>query len=454
MDKRKLRRHQRFALRFINSKDGRAGLFLAPGTGKTITAIRYAIKHPPALIVCRRDDFLTWQIELTNEGESDFLFIEDGDFDTKQRQGKWTFVTYDLMKNDSIHKWVKSKKFGIVIADECHNIKRWSAQRTKRVVKGTRHIPRRLGLSGTPIGNDPLDIYSQALFIDDGATFGDSEWWFRKKYYIRSGKGWYLKRASKVLIQAKVDSMSFGVHEDDVLKLPPIRHMIKSVKMSPSQQKHYDRILHEFEYEIQEGKIIEIDQVIVQLAKLRQVASGFLYMPDKTTHWLKAPKIELLFSLINELKKPKVVIWCAHTAEIEKIAETARKLKIGHVTFYGSDRNQKNAARLAFKNDASVQLFIAQVDAGVGMNELVVADTAFYVSNSFKAISRQQSMRRTRRIGSERHKAIYYYDLCVENSVDVSLLANLRTKMSLAAFILQQLRDGNKNVSRILRSAA
>ena len=67
MSKRSLMKHQRRALHFINQHKGRAGIFMECGTGKTLVGIRYALKHLPTLIICRRDDFSTWKDELILE---------------------------------------------------------------------------------------------------------------------------------------------------------------------------------------------------------------------------------------------------------------------------------------------------------------------------------------------------------------------------------------------------
>jgi hypothetical protein len=84
------------------------------------------------------------------------------------------------------------------------------------------------------------------------------------------------------------------------------------------------------------------------------------------------------------------------------------------------------------------------VDAGVGMNELVVADTAMYWSNSFKVVSRQQSERRNRRIGSEGHDIITYWDLLSEGTVDKRILRGVRSSMDVATGILQEIKAGKK----------
>jgi len=427
---------------------------MAPGTGKTLVAIRAAIG--PILVICRRDDFLTWNTELKLEGveRHQMEFIQSGAHRLNQINAmsdfgvKWFFVTYDLVKNSVIYEWIKHSPFNTVIADESHMIKRWESKRTKAVIRATRHIKRRLALTGSPITNEVMDVFSQALFIDNGQTFGNSQWYFKQRYYLQSGPGWYPRKKAKDEIASKLPAISFHVHEDDVLTLPPIRRYRKSAPMHRTQRIHYEEILTEFETVLNGGSIIEVDYIVTQVAKLRQVASGFLYDENHDTHEFPCPKLDVLFDLLENPYylgiKPKIVIWCSFTAEIVRIARIAQNRGISTVQFMGSKRREKENARIRFRDDPTVRLFIGQVDSGVGMNELVVADSAVYYSNSHKVVSRQQSMRRTRRIGSERHKAITYVDLITEGSVDEKVLECIGNKMSIATFILDQLKNGHR----------
>lgn len=447
---RHLKPHQRQALRFIRIRRGKAGIFMAPGTGKTLVAIRYAEERItdelPALIICRRDDFLTWMIELTNEGvpETEITQIDSSKFDTRARRTRYTMITYDLVKNKSISRWIESKSWAVVIIDESHYIKRWQAERTKKVVKSTRHIPNRIALTGSPITNEVEDVFSQCLFIDNGQTFGDSHWDFKNAYYLKEGPGWYRRRDAKERIKKKLAQVAFSVHEDEVLDLPPKRSIVKGAVMYGAQRREYERILRDWEYKLKDSdEAIEIDYVIVQISKLKQLASGFIYDSEGKAQWFRSGKLELLESLIQDelAEKQKIVVWCSYTAEIERIAELSREKGQGHVVFKGGKRKDKEEARIRFRDDPGVRLFIGQVDSGVGINELTVADTALYFSNSRKVVSRQQSMRRTRRIGSEHHKEILYYDLVTEKSVDIRILGSINRKMDVAHEIVKSLKD-------------
>lgn len=440
MKRKKLRRYQRRGLKFIDAHRGCALVAMRPGTGKTLLAIHAATL--PALVICRRDDFLTWKEEIYGYMAVDSInFIESKDAYLPDQTPQWTIITYDLMRQPNLRKYVKRTKFKTVICDEVHLIKRWKAKRTKAVIRATWDISRRMGLTGTPITNEPLDIFTQALFVDHGATFGNNEWKFKNRYYLRSGPGWYPRKKAKPMIRAKMKAFAFSVHEDDVLKLPPKRNIMHSAAMSKQQRKHYEEVLDEWETMIRD-KLLEIDMSVVQLGKLRQIASGFIYDEEKVPFYLKCPKHDLLMNMLDDKDqlgmKDKIVIYCAHNAEIDRIHHD---LECRHVVFRGP-RGRRDLMRKKFYRNPKIRVFLCQVDRAVGMNELVVADTAVYYSKSYRAVSMDQSKARIRRIGSERHKVITYRHLVTEGSVEEQLHSNLKSMKQYADEILEGIRLG------------
>ena len=65
-----------------------------------------------------------------------------------------------------------------------------------------------------------------------------------------------------------------------------------------------------------------------------------------------------------------------------------------------------------------------------------------YYSNSVRIISRQQSMRRTRRIGSEKHPYIRYIDMVTEGSIEVTQHSTMQRGLSVVSYVLDELKRG------------
>jgi hypothetical protein len=262
-------------------------------------------------------------------------------------------------------------------------------------------------------------------------------------------------RKSKARIVEKLRPLVYSVRLDDVVEnLPPlIDHkvdpsMLKALPMSDQQAKHYESALELWEIELESGELIEFNQVVARLQKLHQIANGFVYDEDHKVHEFDCPKLDAFVDFIKYdplmQTKKKIVVWGAHTATIENLVNRIYAGKLGHaIAFYGGvTPKERNKRRETFQRVSDLRFFVAQVDMGVGMNELVVADTAHYFSNSFKVVSKQQSQARTRRIGSEVHEHILSYDWVTEKSMEVKQLYGVRSAMSYASWVMDQLKRG------------
>lgn len=389
---------------------------------------------------------------------SNDLLLIDGSTELPDTIPKFVMTTYDSLRNKQIFSWLNTRTFRTLVCDEVHSVKRWKAKRTKQTVKLSRSIPYRILLTGTPVTNKAIeDVFTLGLLIDDGTTFGRDWFGFMKRYFTRPNPrmGWFPKRESYDLVRRKLATVALHVHEDDsgVLKLPPIRWVVKGVKMSGMQLKYYRQALDDWELRIPGAdEPYEMRYAVERITKLKQIASGFFY--DNTEQHkvfeLRSEKFKVVENTLLEdfAHKPKIVVWCAFIPEIRRVVDIAKKNGISYVTFFGNSQKHRDEARRKFKNDPKVRLFIAQADRGVGMNELIVADTAFYVSNSPRVVSREQSLRRIRRIGSEIHKAITYVDFLTENTVDQEHYEALKAKQNLATWILQ--KSKHEGVARFL----
>src|SRR5690606_19864737 len=75
---------------------------------------------------------------------------------------------------------------GLIIADESHRIKTPGAQQSKAMGRLGQVAAYRLMLTGTPVTQNPLDIWSQYQFLDP-SIFGRSFYAFRNRYAIMGG---------------------------------------------------------------------------------------------------------------------------------------------------------------------------------------------------------------------------------------------------------------------------
>lgn len=139
---------------------GRALLADQMGLGKTVQAlgwIQYRKDLKKILIVCPSSLKINWKKEFDKWVTRDMsVQILDGQ------------TPYDILADvviinyDILRYWAQSlieEGFDTCIADEIHFCKNQKSQRTMAFKAITKMIPNLVGLTGTPIENDPMEIY-------------------------------------------------------------------------------------------------------------------------------------------------------------------------------------------------------------------------------------------------------------------------------------------------------
>ena len=97
-------------------------------------------------------------------------------------------VNYECFAHDPWNDWIPSKRIDTLVLDEIHRIKSYKlkTKQQKRTISGAlaqwvNFTAKRIGLTGTPIPQSPLDIYGIFRALDPG-IFGGS-WTQFKNYY-------------------------------------------------------------------------------------------------------------------------------------------------------------------------------------------------------------------------------------------------------------------------------
>jgi SNF2 family DNA or RNA helicase len=214
--------------RFQNCK--RFMLFYEMGLGKTPTTInilqmKYRNKPQKMLFVCPamvrldiQDMFDTWW-----PTHPEIEVIESGTQVEKAKDSNLVICSYELMSKLPKIKWDS------IIFDEVHNLKTYSANRTKAAKKLVDGNPNAnlIGLSGTPITNDPKDLFNPLNIFWPG-RFGTYNK-FCTRYcksepneYSYSGKSFFsLNEEHSKELEQRLASVSSRHTKKDVAELLP-----------------------------------------------------------------------------------------------------------------------------------------------------------------------------------------------------------------------------------------
>lgn len=357
----------------------------------------------------------------------------------------------------------------LMVLDEATRFKNPMAKRTKSMLKlGKRAKYRRL-LTGTPITQNPLDVYAPFRFLD-ASILGFTTYSVMKAHHAILG-GWQNKQIVGFVkvdeIKTKIDPFSYRVLREECMDLPPKIYQKHMIELSTEQRRIYDDLRDELIAELDSGERITAAHALVKLVRLSQVVGGFVkpdvLPPDNldpdSSEWNEFvadqqglppraidgpnPKLNTTLDIIEDLSDTaKVVIWARFRAEIEMIAKalSERYGPESVVTFYGGvGRDERTRRRRRFQgapdlpHDPTCRFFVAQVDTGsVGLT-LTKAQTVIYYSNSYSLETRLQSEDRTHRISQT--GAVTYHDLIAKDTLDGTLVAALRRKKKFADLI-------------------
>jgi E1A-binding protein p400 len=283
-----LREYQHVALDWLVSlSDKRLNGILADemGLGKTLMTISLLAHHAcengnwgPHLIVVPTSVMLNWEIEIKKFCPAFKVLTYYGSLKErrKKRQG-WSkpnsfhicITSYKLVVQDA--NMFRRKKWRYLILDEAHNIKNFSSQRWQVLLNF--RTKRRLLLTGTPIQNNLMELWSLLHFLMPH-IFGNHD----------EFKEWFSKPLTHMVEGAQVMNMELINRLHTVLRPFILRRLKKDVESQmPSKYEHVvpcrlskrQRFLYdEFmlagttRAKLASGNLLEIINVLMQLRKV------------------------------------------------------------------------------------------------------------------------------------------------------------------------------------------
>lgn len=305
-------------------KHGGGFLWDDPGLGKTRQAIVAAKRlGGPVLVVCPNSLKRWWRTEILNvfPGASVGIAGPGGRFGPRNAWAHqnpvpyWTIVHYAGVR---INKYLRMIPWKTVIADECHFIKNRQAERTKAMARLTNEWAFRIGLTATPFGNNPADLWAQLRWMAPYVDGLKSYWKFFEVFvdydFERRGKQRYkkIKGGRNLTLLAEVMS-GYGIRrskKEVVPDLPPITDTRIPLEMSGKQAAFYRQLKQIANVEITipadaDGPAVRmiIPNALARLIRMEQALSH----PWKYMHGVKGAKLEWLMDWINGYPKPAVI---------------------------------------------------------------------------------------------------------------------------------------------------
>lgn len=326
-----------------------------------------------------------------------------------------------------------------IIADEVHRAKNRKTQQTRALksIKATF----KTGLSGTPVMNQPQDLWSILNWLYPSQW--SSYWKFYERYVEYELQ--YPQQYRKVIGPKNEDELKERMTgffkrrlKTEVLTELPEKYYSKIyVDLDPKQRRAYEQMKKEMIawLENHEGEITPLiaPAVIAQLTRLQQLAAAYVDIvpstkDDSTSAILTEPssKLDALFELMEDNPDEPFVIFSRFKQLIRLVERRMEKAGLsysivtGDIT--GTDRGNQVDAFQAGKTDH----FLGTIGAGSEGITLTRASTVIFLDRDWTPARNAQAEDRCHRIGQV--NAVEVIDIIAKDTVDLGHMQKLEMK--------------------------
>lgn len=475
--------HQRAGVKFLATAK-RALLADEPGLGKTAQAIRgiKALKDAgedvfPALIVCPNTLKKNWQREFAKWWPGVNVQVIKGT--TAQRRNQFETENVDVYVvnweslrthsrlapygsvalarcpackglNDSIsearcevhERELNCIDFKSVVADEIHRSKEPKSKQTRALWAASGDAKIRFALTGTPVANNVLDMWSILHWLSPNEFPSKTRWIDRMINTMLNAFGGMMVLGIKPHMEAEfhasVDPMMRRMLKARVLPwLPEMMFERRDIEMSTKQKKAYEQMRDLMIAELEGGDSVVAPSVLTQTTRLHQFASSFVESTiDETTgepvYTLSEPscKVDALMDDIKEgdFGDDSVAVTAVSRQLIEMLSARLTKEGIEHGLITGAQTEDERTKAIDDFQSGKIKWILFTVQAGgVGVT-LTAGRRLVMLQRPWSLVDYKQAIDRIHRIGSEIHDSVIVMDYVTEGTIEERVLQVLDTK--------------------------
>ena len=474
--------HQRAGVKFLVTAR-RALLADEPGLGKTAQAIR-ALKQLndqgeqvfPALIVCPNTLKKNWKREFDKWWPGLSIQIIKGSATQRRKQfnepAQVFIINWESLRGHSrlapygsvalarcmdcgghdekvtenrceVHRRELNEiEFRSVVADEIHRSKEPKSKQSRALWAATGNADIRYALTGTPIANNVLDLWSILHWISPEEWPSKTRWIDRMVNTMLNAFGGMMVLGIKPHMEqefyAALNPRMRRMLKAKVLPwLPEMMFERRDVEMSTKQKKAYDQMRDMMIAELEGGEALTAPSVLTQTIRLLQFASSYAEMAtNEETGEIKAIladpscKVDALMDDIKsgDFGNDSVAVCAVSRQLIYLLSAALTKEKIEHGLITGAQTEDERQQAVDDFQSGKIKwiLFTAQA-GGVGIT-LTAARRLIMLQRPWSLVDHRQALDRVHRIGSEIHDSIIVTDYVTEGTIEERVIQVLETK--------------------------
>lgn len=416
------------------------------GLGKTLQAIAAAIlkkgifNFEKTLVICPASVKSQWKNEILKFTDEKAVVVE-GYPDQRNEMylndtSFFHIINYETVMRDL--PFINKAGYDFVILDEAQKIKNYETQ-TANSVKAIQK-KHALVITGTPLENKLLDLYSIVKFLDP--YYLTPQWEFSYQHCIFDANaknktgGYYnlqnLKlRLAPILIRRSKQEV-FDQLPNVVQKNVYVSLSDEQAALHASFGRGIASILaKKFKTTYDWQKLMHL------LTNMRMVCDS-TYLIDKETH-ISPKMVELKDILIDKLdirnNDRKIIIFSEWVTMLKLIGDMLKSEGITYTKLTGKVPVKRRGGLIKeFEENPDCRVFLSSESGGSGLN-LQVADTVINFELPWNPAKKNQRIGRIDRIGQKKQK-LHVFNLLSYNSIEMKIAAGLLLKQNLFEGVL------------------
>lgn len=431
----------------MNKSPGYA-LLMEMGCGKTITTVAVIGRAflngliTRVLIIAPKSIVAVWEEEFMKFADFPYtLTVLTGSSDKKKQQLKAipkeglqiVVINYDSVSliEANLLNWNPD----FIVADESTRIKNPNAKSSKAVHRIAKKCKYRMILTGSPITQNPLDLYSQYKMLDE-SIFGTSFYAFKNYYAVLGNYNQPVGYKNMPELIEKAHSVAYRVTKADALDLPDTIDEVYPIHLEDKAAKLYKQFVKDSYIELSKGEVTATN-ILTRLLRLQQLTGGFIRPDEETDRYeqVSKAKLEALEDILDTAIESgeKLVVMARFIPEIKEICKLLEKKKIKYALIFGEVKDRAEQIKL-FQEDKDCKVFVGQIQTTSMGITLTAASTCVFYSLSYNYADYIQAKARIHRIGQ--NKKCVYIHLVAKGTVDETVMEALGRKEDIAHAIV------------------
>ena len=409
------------------------------GLGKTIQVIalftylkQQKLLSKPSLIIVPLTVLFNWEGELNRFAPHLSILAYQGQKAEREKMFKefpkhdLILLSYGILLQDQTI--LQSVDWEYIILDESQKIKN-PHTKTYQAIDNIKSS-HRLCLTGTPVENSVLDLWSQFNFLNPG-MLGTL-----KQFEDRFGKNGSEVENGQKLLQRMLHPFVLRRRKEEVLEeLPERTDIVQLIEMTEKQNEVYYQWLRFYREQIfdqleSNGLPKTRFKILEALTYLRQLACHPAIF-DASIELMDSGKMLLLEEMLDEIIQEghKVLVFSQFVRFLNLIKKIMDNRQWPYEYLDGTTRNRKEVIN-SFQEDPAIKVFLISLKAGgLGLN-LTAADYVIHLDPWWNPAVEQQATDRAHRIGQKNRVFVYKY--IVKNSVEEKILRLQEQKKELS----------------------